>query len=345
MKKTALLTTAFAVLALGVALAEDNTASGTSITNTASVTYDNPNSPGTDAPAVPSPTVTTTVRQVYGVTITPNGTSTTPAASNTRTGAAGSVVTYTYTVTNNSNGTDRIDLSTLQPTSGDDFDLTGVTLYLDNPSSGTPGAWDSGDAVITVGTGATDGISLTQNLSTTTTDSATVFVRGTIPAGATKDQTSLLDLQGESRGDGNTVLDDVNNYAKVTVITAVLSLAKTADKTQASPLEDITYTIKLSNTGTDAAKRVRINDPLNTNTTFVSVSATTTITVGGAITSNTVLYSVNGTTWSSTAPTSGVTSAGVWVAVDTNGDSTITVADLVPVGNDVITVTYVVKVK
>lgn len=69
-----------------------------------------------------------------------------------------------------------------------------------------------------------------------------------------------------------------------------------------------------------------VADPVPSYTTFVSVSATAT----GFSGTYTVLYSTDGTTWSTTAPTSVPTGGTVYVGVDTNGDNAITDADLMP---------------
>jgi hypothetical protein len=73
----------------------DGTAAGTSINNTATATYEDPNNPGTTINAT-SNMVTVTVAKVAGITVTASG------VTNTSAGAVdvGNTLNYTYTVTN-----------------------------------------------------------------------------------------------------------------------------------------------------------------------------------------------------------------------------------------------------
>ncbi|HEU4742493.1 MAG TPA: hypothetical protein VFS50_12945 [Meiothermus sp.] len=93
---------------------------------------------------------------------------------------------------------------------------------------------------------------------------------------------------------------------------------------QAFPGDEIVYTVVAENIGTGNLTKVVVSDPLPAYTTFVSVSATTTIPGGP------VLYSTNGTTWSTTAPTNLPAGSVIYVGVDTNGDTNITAADTMP---------------
>src|SRR6516164_4137552 len=91
---------------------------GTTIGNQATATY-------TDAASnsytVTSNPVTTVVQQVAGLTLTANG---------TRVAAPGGQAVFPHVVTNNGNGTDSFTLSASN-NGGDDFDLTGLVLYVD----------------------------------------------------------------------------------------------------------------------------------------------------------------------------------------------------------------------
>jgi len=111
-----------------------------------------------------------------------------------------------------------------------------------------------------------------------------------------------------------------------TIVGGELRLQKSVDKATAYPGETLTYTIVAENIGTGDLKKVIVADPVPSYTTFVSVSATAT----GFSGTYTVLYSTDGTTWSTTAPTSVPTGGTVYVGVDTNGDNAITDADLMP---------------
>jgi uncharacterized repeat protein (TIGR01451 family) len=107
---------------------------------------------------------------------------------------------------------------------------------------------------------------------------------------------------------------------------------------QAFPGDEIVYTVVSENIGTGNLTKVVVSDPLPAYTTFVSVSATTTIPAG------TVLYSTNGTTWSTTAPTNLPAGSVIYVGVDTNGDTNITAADTMPPSGK-ITLTLRVRVQ
>ena len=108
---------------------------------------------------------------------------------------------------------------------------------------------------------------------------------------------------------------------------------------QANPGDFLCYTIVADNKGNSPLTQVVVRDALSGFTTFVSVSA-----VGaGYGTGSKVLYSNNGTTWSGSL-SSLAAGETVYVAVDTNGDNTITSADTTPPGAT-LTVTFVVRVK
>lgn len=103
---------------------------------------------------------------------------------------------------------------------------------------------------------------------------------------------------------------------------------RSADGSQAYPGDQIEYTVVAENIGTANLTQVIVSDPLPAYTAFVSVSATATGFPSGA----TVLYSTDGTSWSTTAPASLGAGQSLYVGVDTNGDGKITGADLMPPG-------------
>ena len=94
------------------------------------------------------------------------------------------------------------------------------------------------------------------------------------------------------------------------------------------------------NIGTASLEAVKVADPLPAYTDFVSVSATAEGFPAGA----TVLYSTDGTTWSTNPPTSLPAGGTVYVGVDTNGDRTIDENDEMPPGAK-ITLTFKVQVQ
>ncbi|KIQ55548.1 hypothetical protein SY28_03010, partial [Meiothermus taiwanensis] len=98
------------------------------------------------------------------------------------------------------------------------------------------------------------------------------------------------------------------------------------------------YTVVAQNIGTGNLTQVVVSDPLPSYTSFVSAS----VSISGF--SGTVLYSTNGSTWSTTAPTTLSSGQTLYVAVDTNGDNTITNADILPPGAT-ITLSFRVQVQ
>ncbi|MEA5621849.1 hypothetical protein [Nostoc sp. UHCC 0251] len=104
---TALLTGSFFQFIAPV-LAEGTTA-GTSISNTATATYEDPNAPGSPINST-SNAVTVTVAEVAGITVTGSGI--------TGTANAGNTLVYTYTVTNVGNDSTKFQIPNLATTTG-----------------------------------------------------------------------------------------------------------------------------------------------------------------------------------------------------------------------------------
>lgn len=158
----------------------------------------------------------------------------------------------------------------------------------------------------------------------------TIYVRVLVPAGEPVGRVDVNTVT--ARCDVTTGSPD-NTYEATdtatettTIVGGELRLQKSVDKATAYPGDTLTYTIVAENIGTGDLKKVIVADPVPSYTTFVSVSATAT----GFSGTYTVLYSTDGTTWSTTAPTSVPTGGTVYVGVDTNGDNAITDADLMP---------------
>lgn len=107
---------------------------------------------------------------------------------------------------------------------------------------------------------------------------------------------------------------------------------------QAFPGDQIVYTVVAENIGTANLTKVVLTDPVPAYTTFVLVSAATTIPGG------TVLYSTDGTAWSLAPPTSLPAGGSIYVGVDTSGDTNITAADTMPPASK-ITLTLRVQVQ
>lgn len=105
-------------------------------------------------------------------------------------------------------------------------------------------------------------------------------------------------------------------------------VTKTVDKASAKPGDTLTYTIQAIDKANANIKNVVVSDTLPTNTTYVSVAATTTVATPGK-----VMYRTGGTgAWSATAPTALGSGVKLEVAVDSNNDGTIDANDILKPG-------------
>ena len=87
----------------------DGTTAGTSISNTATATYEDPNAPGSPINST-SNAVTVTIAEVAGITVTGSGI--------TGTANPGNTLVYTYTVTNVGNDSTKFQIPNLATTTG-----------------------------------------------------------------------------------------------------------------------------------------------------------------------------------------------------------------------------------
>ncbi|WP_234553787.1 hypothetical protein [Thermus caliditerrae] len=167
---------------------------------------------------------------------------------------------------------------------------------------------------------------------------ATIYVRVQVPGGEPVGRTDVNTVTANCVVNGVPATDTATETT--TIVGGELRLEKSVDKSTAYPGDTLTYTITAENIGTGDLTKVIVSDPIPAHTTFVSVSATISGFPAGA----TVLYSTDGTTWSPTAPSSVPTGGVVYVAVDTDGDNTITDADVMPPAAK-ITITLRVRVQ
>ncbi|MCC5643719.1 hypothetical protein LC607_12340 [Nostoc sp. CHAB 5824] len=95
----------------------DGTTAGTSISNTATATYEDPNNPGTTINAT-SNTVVVTVAEVAGITVTASGVTDATSSPTNTTVQAGDLLIYTYTLTNVGNDPTKFHIPNQATTTG-----------------------------------------------------------------------------------------------------------------------------------------------------------------------------------------------------------------------------------
>jgi len=172
---------------------------------------------------------------------------------------------------------------------------------------------------------------------------APTFNLGNTPAAQYVEDVTLIRVNGPAGipTDPSTPADYALKPLKSvkTCADAACSTVNDASGLTAQPGNYLQYTIVTKNNRLSAAdlKGVYVRDTVPSNTTFVSLSATSDQTPG------TILYSTDaGVTWSATAPT-GVGITVFRVGLNTNGDSIIDTSDVLNTGKT-ITVTFTVKV-
>lgn len=235
-------------------------AAGTNISNVASATYTD--STGASK-SVNSNIVTTTVSPVGSITL---------VANRTATANPNALVSLSHTLTNNGNSSDTITLSVANITngSGDDYDFSGLKVYLDSNNDGTP---DGAPVVIGNATGT---ITLAAG------QSVNLIVEGTTSATAAANNTGQWTLNAAS-GRTDVVTGGAltaSNTDTVTIINgAVISLTKSAsvsliDATKATAADrEVTYTLVYKNTGNSVATNVLVTDVLDAKLEYVTDSA------------------------------------------------------------------------
>ncbi|MFN4252503.1 beta strand repeat-containing protein [Deinococcus sp.] len=273
MKHHALLLAAF--LSLGVASAA-GTKAGTQITNQASAAYRDSTGTRLDAN---SNQVSTLVKQVGGVTISPDGT---PAAPGQQQQAVpGAEVVFPYTLTNTGNGTDSFLVDTMVDSSVTNTVAPATrVVYID---ANGDGILQPGERVALPQSG---GKSVFQNVPA---DSAVkFFVVLQVPASATSVNKVITQPTATSTFDA-TKTDGVSgstNYSQVNVVQdAVLSVSKSVVSTTTESNGDLTvvYRVQSTNTGTQAASNVILADDI--------ISATSTLPTGSVVVASSAVIS------------------------------------------------------
>jgi uncharacterized repeat protein (TIGR01451 family) len=288
-----------------------NTAGGTTISNTATATF-------TDSGGVTrtsqSNTVTTTVQTVYSFNVEPDDTLNpvpSPAfsnpTSNNNTAAAAATTTFNYTIVNNTNNgtgdTLPVTLTAVQDT-GDNFDLSNViiTVYNFTDVSGdglyTPGTDTLGTAVVT---GAANAPATFNFPASGQGTRYAVVVTGVLPADTAVNggQFARLDLRAtnndatvDNTAAGANVYYENQNISRVTVTERnVIGVAKNLQSVvnNGNGTFDVTYLMTVENFGNVTLSNVQVTDSLTTTfsgATFTvqSISATGTLTANSGFT-------------------------------------------------------------
>lgn len=263
------------------------TRAGTTISNTASATFD----AGGGSTTINSNRVDLLVDELLDVTVD----SSNPADVPTTPGAAGQVLTFS--VTNTGNGVENFVLSTIANAGGDNYDPVVTQIYIDNGD----GVFDPGtDTLYTPGA---------NDPQLDPDESVTVFVVATTPGGVVDGNRGIVSLvaaavtgtgapgtsfagQGEGGGDavvGSTGADGADAGAFI-VSAATVTLVKSAVVTNplgtADPIPGatITYTIVATVAGSGSVSGLAITDNIPADTSYVTGS----ITLGGVAQSDAV---------------------------------------------------------
>ena len=244
------------------------TAAGTVISNSGTISFQD-DLGNTQSPKA-SNTVTTTVAQGAGVVVDPDQTAFVHQGT-------GNAVTYTFTVTNTGNGTDRFDLTDIIVSSQFNvkvelLDSAGAVLATDNLTAN--GTWDS----VTAGAD-TDGDGLPDTGNIAAGAVVTYQVRITEGNGAGNAQQTVVQIKGTSNFDA-TVSDVATFTAIVAQTQFILDLTKTDAPDPVISGSNITYTLVVTSSGTRALTNVVITDPIPANTTFVGATGGGTLSAG-----------------------------------------------------------------
>lgn len=217
-------------------------AAGTTIGNQASATYVDNNG---DTQTVTSNTVETTVQQVAAVTI---------SSGVTQTVSPGGTAVFQHTITNNGNGSDTFDLSTIA--SSTNFSFSNIQIFEDANQDGSADNLSS---------------PITSTASIPAGDTYTIVVRADVPTGATDGQSETVDVTATSQFDTNV---EANAQNTATVSTgAVVDLNKTLSANSGDVGDQITVTLDYNNTGNSDATNLTITDPLPAGFDYVGGSA------------------------------------------------------------------------
>lgn len=232
---------------------------GTNISNIASASYTD--STG-NSKTVTSNVVTTTVLQVASFTL---------ITDQTKTANANGQVSLSHTLTNTGNGSDTFNVGVVnndtRDSSGDNYDFTGLNVYLDANKDGIP---DSQTPVTSVALAAGESVNLIVQ-ATTASNNVTAGDLGKLTVSATSGFDTNITVQ-------NVDTVKITNGAVISLVKS--ASVKNVDATQASTTaREVEYSLAYQNTGNTTATDVTITDVLPAGLTYVAGSATVNGTV------------------------------------------------------------------
>ena len=274
------------------------TAAGLSVTNTVTVNYQ----VGGVAQTAQTASDTFTVDRKVNLTVAEVGITTTTVSP----GQTAAVTTFQ--VTNLSNATLDFALAVAQQTGGagahsntDSFDVSNVRIYLDNATSGTIGAYDAGDTLVTyldelaadssrtvfvvsdIPLGQTTGSVAAVTLTATGREGGTAAAQGAALSETTTGNTAGMDTVFADGAGATDAARNADFSAKddYTVSAAALSVVKRstlvsdplngATNPKYIPGAVIEYCIAVTNAaGSASATSVAISDPLPTEVTYLA---------------------------------------------------------------------------
>lgn len=275
-KQFALLAVLFSLMFFaGTSALAQAPAAGTSIGNQASALY-------TDASSIQrtatSNAVITTVQQVGSLTL---------LSSNGKTGAPGSQVVYSHTLTNTGNGPDSFTLATA--TSGA-FTMTNIAIFADANGDGAPD-----NATNLVGT----------NVAVAPGAIYQFLVIGTVPVSATIATSGAIAVTAKSVLDATQLATntDTTSVSANAIVNVTKSISSPSGAAGSGPY---TVTLNYTNNGGSAASAVTLTDAIPAGMTYVAGSARWSVTGAATVltdgvdaaqgTGPTILYSMAGST-------------------------------------------------
>jgi len=188
------------------------------------------------------------------------------ATATAQSGDPGDQMVYPFTVTNNGNATDTVDISY---NSGAGWTWA---FWVDSDGNGVPGT--GGDILLT----DTDGDSVLDTDDMTAGESVGLLAVAAIPAGTSDGTTDTLTVTGTSSVD--TDVSDSQPFT-TTVTAPVLSISKSVTpSTDQPPGTELTYTVQVTNSGSGNATSIVVTDAVPSSTTYKADSILTGSSLG-----------------------------------------------------------------